>query len=81
MLQRYYTSYYPFSRIPGPSSPIPEGKFCTIWCLIDGESMPFTIIANVDDNMDELGMAIRFEKPTLREVGTSDLVLWKVSMF
>jgi hypothetical protein len=31
--------------------------------------------------MEELGRAIRSEEPILRELGTSDLVLWKVSMF
>jgi hypothetical protein len=58
-----------------------ESKIVSIWCLVDNELKPFSILANVDDNIDELVRAIWFEKPALRESGTSNLVLWKASLF
>lgn len=58
-----------------------ECKIVSIWCLVDSELKLFSVLANVDDNIDELARAIRLEKPALREFGTSNLVLWKVSLF
>ena len=57
---------------------MPEDKIYSIWCLIDGESQPFTILAKVDDNVDDLKRAIRLESPSLRGAGPSGLLLWKV---
>ncbi|KIM71364.1 hypothetical protein PILCRDRAFT_93899, partial [Piloderma croceum F 1598] len=55
-----------------------ESKIVSIWCLVDSELKPFSVLANVDDNIDELVRAIRLEKPALREFGTPNLVLWKL---
>jgi hypothetical protein len=52
-----------------------ESIIFSIWCLIHSKLKPFSVLANVDDNMDKFVRAIRLEKPTLREFGTSNLVL------
>lgn len=79
ILQRFYTSYYPFAH--NPLSPMSKSKIYSIWCFIDGELKPFSVLASVDDNIDNLLRAIRLEKPTLREFLASDLVLWNVRIF
>ena len=59
-----------------------ESKIADIWCLVHSEGKPFSVFENVDiSNIDELVRAIWFEKPALRESGTSNLVLWKVRLF
>ena len=79
ILQRFYASYYPFAHTP--LSLMSESKIYSIWCFIDGELKPFSVLAYVDDNMDDLLRAIRLETRTLRKFVASDLALWKVRIF
>ncbi len=56
-------------------------NLCELWCLLEGEANPFQVIADVGQDMYDLKKLIQGEKLALRSVGTSDIVLWKVSMF
>ncbi|KIL60852.1 hypothetical protein M378DRAFT_905153 [Amanita muscaria Koide BX008] len=51
----------------------------SLWCLVDGESKPFTIVVNMNNTMDELRREIKLEKKALGGVDTSDLALWKLN--
>jgi hypothetical protein len=53
-----------------------DKSFC-LWCLVDGNTMPFSITVNVNNNTDQL---IRKLKDALWNNNSSDLVLWKVRM-
>lgn len=55
-----------------------EHELCRLWCLIDGETKPFSVLASPNYDMDELMTAIQKENRVLRNIDTSDLVLWKV---
>jgi hypothetical protein len=55
-----------------------KNKYCRLWCLIDGETKPFSVLAGFNYDMDELMRAIQQEKCVLRDSDTSDLALWKV---
>ena len=54
----------------------------SLWCLIDGESTPFKVIAPLNTDIYNLKELVREmgKNRTLRNVLAKDLVLWKVCM-
>jgi hypothetical protein len=51
----------------------------TLWCLIEGDSTTFQVIAPVNANIDRLKELVHEKcKNTLSNVDGKDLVLWKV---
>ncbi|SRR6266550_955598 len=75
----YYNSYMSSGRLPPPMQ---TTNLCQLWCLLEGEpdEEPFEIIANFEQNMFQLKKLIQGEKPALRSVDTSNILLWKVSI-
>jgi Crinkler effector protein N-terminal domain len=50
-----------------------------LWCIIDGESQPFTVIAPIHSDIHELKELIYDKiKNGLRDINAQDLDLWKV---
>lgn len=83
----YTLSYYPSSRLPPRT--ISEDEACRFWCLFDrqepqssdGEEereLPFSVNASLKWDVDQLTEAIQQERPLFRNIGITDLVLWKV---
>ena len=56
-------------------------ELCRLWCLVEGEANPFDVVADVAEDIHQLKKHIQGEKPALRVVEASDIVLRKVSMF
>lgn len=54
----------------------------TLWCLIEGESTPFKVMAHLNTDINDLKKVVREERKNgaLRNVDASDLILWKVCM-
>jgi hypothetical protein len=71
--QRFYSMYNSSGKMP------PE--LYSFWCIIDGESEPFSVVVDVDGNLDDLKRAIKSEKNALKVVDTSSIVSWKVRIF
>ena len=74
----YYNSYMSSGLLP-PS--IQATNLCQLCCLLEGETNPFHVIADVGQDMFQLKDLIQGKKSALRVVDASDIVLWKVSMF
>ena len=55
-------------------------QVCQFWCFIDRETIPFPVVASLKSDVDQLTNAIKKEKDILRDLDTSDIVLWKVSL-
>ena len=53
-------------------------SYVALWCLIEGDSMPFKVTAPVNANINRLKELVRDD--ALRNVDASDLVLLKVCM-
>jgi hypothetical protein len=56
-------------------------NLCELWCLLEGEAIPFQVIANAGQNMSQLKELIQVKEPALRSLGASRILLWKASMF
>jgi len=49
-----------------------------LWCLIEDETKPFSVPADVNGDVDDLVKAVQRENRLLFDLNTSDVVLWKV---
>ena len=56
-------------------------NLCKLWCLLEGEARPFSVIADVGQNIYNLTELIQGKKPALHSVDASRIALWKVSLF
>ena len=56
-------------------------NLCELWCLLEGETIPFQVIADAGQNMFQLTKLTQGKKVALRNVNVSNIILWKVSMF
>jgi hypothetical protein len=56
-------------------------NLCELWCLLEGEAIPFQVIAGAGQNMFQLTELIQGKKPALRGLDASRILLWKVGMF
>jgi len=75
----YSLFYYPSSRLPLLA--MPEDERRQFWCLLDSndsKDKPFFVDAGLKWNMDQLTQAIQKKRRALRDLDTSDIVLWKV---
>jgi hypothetical protein len=53
-----------------------------LWCIVEGNNNPFSIIASSTTYVDDLREKVKVENSNLlREVDASDLTLWKVRYF
>lgn len=56
-------------------------NLCQLCCLLEGDTNPFEVIADIGQNMFQLKDLIQGKKGALRSVDSLDIILWKVSMF
>ena len=56
-------------------------NLCQLCCLLQGDQNPFEVVADTKQNMFQLKDLIQRKKAALLSVDSSDIVLWKVSMF
>ncbi|KAF9976693.1 hypothetical protein BGZ65_007717, partial [Modicella reniformis] len=53
----------------------------TIWCMVDGESTPFSVKAKSTESVDDLKDHIKTKKsPEFDDIAADKLILWKVSL-
>ena len=78
------------SSVPSPpaSSSIPSahetnGGNRELVCLVQGDPMPFVVTTSSNDGILELKQLVynQKDKGILQDVNSSDLTLWKVSLF
>jgi hypothetical protein len=75
----YTLFYYTSSRLPPLA--MSEDELRQLWCLLDSndpKDKPFSVDAKLSWNMYQLTEAIQGKKGVLRDLDTSDIVLWKV---
>jgi Crinkler effector protein N-terminal domain len=54
----------------------------TLWCLIDGDEIPFKVIIPIDSDIDDLKKNIKQTcSPMLEKFAAKGLILWKVCYF
>ena len=52
-----------------------------LWCLVEGEKIPFTVIPSSNISIAELKEVIKAKSPFLQSVHALRLTLWKVPLF
>jgi hypothetical protein len=52
----------------------------TIWCLVEGESTPFSVMVPSDHTVDGLKKLIEAEIPKFKDIAAHDLILWRISI-
>ena len=60
-----------------------NGSNHKLWCLVQGDSMPFMVTTSSNNRIFELQQLVynQKDKGVLQDVNASDLALWKVSSF
>jgi hypothetical protein len=69
------------THLPLTPMPEPDIQVWTIWCLIDGDSKPFSVHVPVRNNTYDLKVIIQKTRQNgaLAKVDAADLELWKAS--
>ena len=80
-----YTQHL-YSRGPFPSytllppHPMDGEEIRKLWCLLDGDTVPFEVHPGLSFTVDSLKDIIK-QKQLLHDVAASHLVLWQVRIF
>ena len=78
-LQLLYNNSYMSSGLLPP--PMETANPCQLYCLLQGDKNPFGVVADIKQDMFQLKDLIQRKKAALLSADSSDIVLWKVSMF